>query len=718
MKNKKGFTLTELLVCIALLSIIGGIIIYNMANISKTNKETEYKRYVATIKASANVYADLNPDAFNELYSNKAYVVITIEELIKSGLIDANIKNPYTNQTPAMNEELITYLDPETGSLEFIYPIEIRGNNTEVINPDKDNEGTNSSNQVPGTPSSNTDNNVSSLNPDGPASIIQGIRDKEVFLAAMADYVVYGENYNCMQGAGSYELALSKDDGTLIMLNNEENLKKYNFSCKMPEGFNSKDPRNYKVEYTWITETGKKRKATRTLRVLPQVKPTVKFNNNYVEGTWYTPTYDKEKNTWNYLTFTPTLEGMDPANAVVRITKQSLSPAGNIEKVTVNPTNNDFISEFNAYNADDGDKTYYIDTIVTGHHDKSYSYIAKGSVNIKQQLVIIPSLVTGVGNDYNTTKTITIKDTYSPVGIKEYEYRLSNSQDPITKNNYVERINAFPYTTNSTNKTISIFSNSCTPKKNEYKYLFVRAINKDGYVGEWSDAIEIYLTNQLDLIISGDNARCNGDSNVCCKSSGSTCYYTAATKFLTFGNNKMTILGKDNTSKVLAAYSSVLNNRITPTTIKSDIAYVKTCDGMYTTRYEYSTPVLNVITDEAQSFLSALPSNYADYIQYRKWENYTSYVGVPSKGDADLYKGALADNVPYWTTTTYITAFQIYVHYTYNTRYNTYYYAVDGNQVSSKYAGTSAYIKPMLSFKTSYVCSGEGTSIDPYVIAY
>ena len=39
--KRKGFTLVELLVTIVLLGIIGGIVIYNMTNISKNTQDND-----------------------------------------------------------------------------------------------------------------------------------------------------------------------------------------------------------------------------------------------------------------------------------------------------------------------------------------------------------------------------------------------------------------------------------------------------------------------------------------------------------------------------------------------------------------------------------------------------------------------------------------------------------------------------------------------------
>ena len=98
MKKKNGFTLVELLVTIVLLGVVTTVIIFNVTNISKNSKKTEYERFVASIKSSASVYADMNPEAFQDLYVNKAFIYVTVGNLIDSGLVDEKIKNPYTNE--------------------------------------------------------------------------------------------------------------------------------------------------------------------------------------------------------------------------------------------------------------------------------------------------------------------------------------------------------------------------------------------------------------------------------------------------------------------------------------------------------------------------------------------------------------------------------------------------------------------------------------------
>ena len=96
MKNrlKKGFTLVELLVTIVLLGVVGAIVIYNMTSVTSNSKESEYDRFIATIKSAAKVYSSNNPEAFDSLYSNRSFVYFTVKDLITIGFTSplSNIK--------------------------------------------------------------------------------------------------------------------------------------------------------------------------------------------------------------------------------------------------------------------------------------------------------------------------------------------------------------------------------------------------------------------------------------------------------------------------------------------------------------------------------------------------------------------------------------------------------------------------------------------------
>lgn len=58
MKNRKGFTLVELLVTVLILGIVTGLSIPLIRNVQNNNKNREYIAYMDTMKYSAKLYVD------------------------------------------------------------------------------------------------------------------------------------------------------------------------------------------------------------------------------------------------------------------------------------------------------------------------------------------------------------------------------------------------------------------------------------------------------------------------------------------------------------------------------------------------------------------------------------------------------------------------------------------------------------------------------------
>ncbi len=681
MKNKlgkKGFTLVELIVVIVLLAIVGTIVIYNMTGVSKNSRETDYARFVAAVKSAAAAYADLNPDTFDDLYVDKAYIYIEVGDLIHAGLLSEDLKNPYTEEVIGQQELVKANLDSNSGAVTFEYPVE---------------------NQ-----------------------------EDETFLVALSDYVVWGEPYDCMTGAGSYNLALSEEDGSLVMLDNQETREKYNFECSMPSDFNPQVAGNYDVTYSWVTSSGTRKSTTRTLRVLAKVRPSFKTNYEYYEGDWFTPTYHEDTKKWDFLTYTPYVEGADLETTTFKITKQANDPLGNEKCVSgdekLSLDNCPYINKYLEYPADDGDKTYRIETVVKGHYDANYSYVAEGEMNIKSKLIIPKSFIEGTSDVWSTNKEFSISDTYSPVGVVQYEYRLSNDDKGLDNSLPVEQNNVFDRKVGVTLKDVQILGNGeCTFNKLEYKYIYFRAINEDGYVGDWTLANDAYLTNQLDQLIQSNSNNCSSCGTCCLTTSAGECYYCDKTKYLVWGGLKFNILEKEKDGSIVGAYESVSQNRVTPTDLTPGHWEIQTCDGLFSANYTYSSPVLMRIVNEAQEFLKRLPNNYTNYLVFNTWSaGPTAYVGNVSEAEFNKYKAALYDTKPFWTTTTFSQGFTVYVttpynHGNYTTKYNTYFYAAENGAISTRYAGTSAYVKPILKFKTLYVCSGDGSKDHPYVVA-
>lgn len=618
-KSKKGFTLVELLVTIILLGIVGGIIIYNMTSVSNSSKETEYERFVAKVKSAAAVYADLNPEAFDELYVSRAYLYITIEDLVTNSLLEDDLVNPYTNEVIGFKERIKANLDNSSGALTFTYPV-----TTE---------------------------------------------EEETFLAAISDYVVYGEPYNCMTGVGSYRLALSDEEGNLIQLaKKDENgnilldasgnpvldgdqIEKYNFDCTFDKDANFKtytDESGNKIEnsltkavnskgevvrefdyktldsslgdtedlsgtfditYSWITESGTKKQAKRRLVINSKLIPEFIYESS--KGATYDPesgepfmprTTDNACGDWEYLTYKPLISGADINSTVYTIdaalSEKYLNDPSTVDKskgvnqyVNVVKNSTDYTAKYKAY---DGTYTYRLTVDVYGHYIKDYSYTAVNDKTITQDLAVEKCMIDGiVDGDWTATKNLKIDNTYTINGLllnKGYEIALAETnnvnQDSITPDFYAA------YDSNSGKFIVTISAikeDACfTNGTKKINYIYVRARNNNDYASSKWVAIPINLTNSLSRLVENIDKGCISTSNFADKSltdiinnanaaltnpsakstptlAGLSCVYQDKKVYVDYGTadnnnpNEYVVLGKYDSNKILVATDGAMD---------------------------------------------------------------------------------------------------------------------------------------------------------------
>lgn len=123
MKNKKGFTLIELIIIISLLVVISGIFTVSLFKSINNQKDEDNKDTVAQILSAANAYVSLNPEKVDDLFNGYGFVEITVGELRDNGLLKEDMKDAHTGIRIPDGD--IVRVDLKTGDyLNFTYPVE------------------------------------------------------------------------------------------------------------------------------------------------------------------------------------------------------------------------------------------------------------------------------------------------------------------------------------------------------------------------------------------------------------------------------------------------------------------------------------------------------------------------------------------------------------------------------------------------------------------
>lgn len=120
--NKKGFTLVEIIVVVAILVVIAGLFAVNMINTLNKNKETESKNVVSTITSAADAYVSSNPGEIDRLYNGYGYVDLKIGQLRDAGLIEDDLSDPETGN-PIKNDAVVRAKLEDGDQVKFIYPV-------------------------------------------------------------------------------------------------------------------------------------------------------------------------------------------------------------------------------------------------------------------------------------------------------------------------------------------------------------------------------------------------------------------------------------------------------------------------------------------------------------------------------------------------------------------------------------------------------------------
>ncbi|MDD3392989.1 MAG: type II secretion system protein [Bacilli bacterium] len=117
MKNR-GFTMTELLGVIVVLSLILLVSMPSIINTIKGNSKGQYDTFLQTIYNASEVYVVENPSEFDWTNENNS---IYLENLIAGDYISGNIVNPNTNEKIKMENSVITVTKNDQNLLVFEY---------------------------------------------------------------------------------------------------------------------------------------------------------------------------------------------------------------------------------------------------------------------------------------------------------------------------------------------------------------------------------------------------------------------------------------------------------------------------------------------------------------------------------------------------------------------------------------------------------------------
>lgn len=121
--NKKGFTLVEIIVSVALLALIGVIVGISLNSIIKRQQVSSYEEYVEKVKSSTLLYVNNTPSIINELNDNYSYKILEARDVISNGYLNENLIDPSTKEKINQNDKIKAYYD-ENYELMIDYPYE------------------------------------------------------------------------------------------------------------------------------------------------------------------------------------------------------------------------------------------------------------------------------------------------------------------------------------------------------------------------------------------------------------------------------------------------------------------------------------------------------------------------------------------------------------------------------------------------------------------
>lgn len=106
--RKKGFTLIEIIVCIALISVIGVGSFIGIKIVDKKILKDKLDQITDQAIQAAQIYLETNNVAYNQLYNNQNGVSLPLKLLVNEGLLD--ISNTKLDDSDLENQYVVTFL--------------------------------------------------------------------------------------------------------------------------------------------------------------------------------------------------------------------------------------------------------------------------------------------------------------------------------------------------------------------------------------------------------------------------------------------------------------------------------------------------------------------------------------------------------------------------------------------------------------------------------
>ena len=106
MKNKKGFTLIELVAVVALLAITGLVVVMSITKQLTDQEDKNYGLYKETILSAAELYMEPRRNLYPELEKIGDSTYITAKDIIGADLLDKDLENPRTDEAIDKNTRI------------------------------------------------------------------------------------------------------------------------------------------------------------------------------------------------------------------------------------------------------------------------------------------------------------------------------------------------------------------------------------------------------------------------------------------------------------------------------------------------------------------------------------------------------------------------------------------------------------------------------------